>query len=246
VLVDESLCVGCGLCLDYCPVQAISMPGPVITIDQEICVECDVCWRSGICPTGAFVLPNLQWPRIVRRKFSDPLIPHDLTGVPGRGTEEMKTNDVTGRYGPGQVGIAVEMGRPGISTSFAAVQQVTRMLARLGVQFEPQNPVTGFMMNVTTGDLHPDLLNERALSAIIECTVPAERAPQVLAALRDIAPILDTVFSLDIVSLAGDTPAGSLAAKIARAAGFQPSLNGKTNAGLGRPLARLLEEGDAR
>ncbi len=242
MLVDESLCVGCGLCVDYCPVGAISMPGPVIVIEQDTCVECDVCWRSGVCPTDAFVFPELSWPRIVRRKFSDPLIPHDLTGVPGRGTEEMKTNDVTGRYGPGQVGIAVEMGRPGTSTSFASVQKVTRLLAGLGVTFEPENPVTGFMRDVTTGDLDPDILAERALSAIIECIVPVDKAPAVLAALQEIAPTLDTVFSLDIVSLAGDSPETSLAASVAKAAGLRPSINGKTNAGLGRPLAVFPKE----
>lgn len=35
--------------------------------------------------------------------------------VPGRGTEEVKTNDVTGRVDKKHYGIAVEMGRPSVA-----------------------------------------------------------------------------------------------------------------------------------
>ena len=50
-----------------------------------------------VCPTAAFEPDELAWPRVVRRAFSDPRVPHESTGVDGRGTEEVKTNDVTGR-----------------------------------------------------------------------------------------------------------------------------------------------------
>ena len=46
---------------------------------------------------------ELSWPRIVRRAFSDPVVPHESTGVHGRGTEEVKTNDVSGRVKVGEV-----------------------------------------------------------------------------------------------------------------------------------------------
>jgi hypothetical protein len=60
----------------------------------------------------------------------------------GRGTEEMKTNDVTGRYRDGEVGIAAELGRPCVGFRFRDLERVTTGLAERGIRFEPDNPVT--------------------------------------------------------------------------------------------------------
>ncbi len=57
-----------------------------------------------ICPTDAIVPEELSWPRVVRRAFSDPQVPHESTGIHGRGTAEVKTNDVTGRVKEGEAG----------------------------------------------------------------------------------------------------------------------------------------------
>src|SRR5688500_5965168 len=113
------------------------------TIDRDECVECYTCFNGlsqehlnptlvrtvrrmfaamrirfepepDVCPTAAFEPDELTWPRVVRRAFSDPRVPHESTGVEGRGTEEVKTNDVTGRVGPGDVGFTIELGRPGV------------------------------------------------------------------------------------------------------------------------------------
>src|SRR3979490_309335 len=65
-------------------------------------------------PTAAFEPDELSWPRIVRRAFSDPRVPHESTGVEGRGTEEVKTNDVSNRVKVGEVGFTIEFGRPGV------------------------------------------------------------------------------------------------------------------------------------
>jgi len=35
-------------------------------IDEDECVECSVCLRSGCCPTEALYQPELVWPRTVR------------------------------------------------------------------------------------------------------------------------------------------------------------------------------------
>jgi len=100
------------------------------TVNRDECVECYACFNGlsqehlnptlvravrkvlsvfrvrfdpepDICPTAAFEPEELVWPRIVRRAFSDPRVPHESTGVEGRGTEEVKTNDVSGRVQPG-------------------------------------------------------------------------------------------------------------------------------------------------
>ena len=36
-----------------------------------------------VCPTAAFEPEELVWPRVVRRAFSDPRVPHESTGVEG-------------------------------------------------------------------------------------------------------------------------------------------------------------------
>jgi ferredoxin len=106
-------CIGCGSCVPYCPMEAISLGPEKAEIDQDECVECNACFRAEVCPTDSLIRPELKWPRSVRRVFSDPAPQHGLTGVPGRGTEEMKTNDVTGRYRVGEAGFVLDVGRPG-------------------------------------------------------------------------------------------------------------------------------------
>ena len=101
--IDKETCIGCEECHPYCPVGAISTieceDGDVSEIDQAECVECGSCFkRSGVCPVDAVYMPKLEWPRSVREPFSNPDAKHPSTTGQGRGTEEMKTNEVTGRY----------------------------------------------------------------------------------------------------------------------------------------------------
>ena len=136
----------------------------VLAIDLDRCVECGTCLRAGVCKVGAIQQQPLEWPRMLRAAFSNPLKPHGHTGLLGRGTEEVKTNEVTHRIVRGQVGVAVEMGRPGVGTSLRDIDRLTRAMARHGVEFEPRTPVTGMMADAVRGILKEEVLNERVLS----------------------------------------------------------------------------------
>jgi len=49
--VDETKCIGCEICLNVCPINAISIIDGKAQIDKEKCTNCGVCVPS--CPTGA-------------------------------------------------------------------------------------------------------------------------------------------------------------------------------------------------
>ena len=237
--VDEDKCTGCLDCIDYCPVGAISQAGGgIVSINQDECVECGCCLRIGVCEYEALWQPELEWPRILRAQFSNPAVPHPSTSVGGRGTEETKTNDVTGRYPRGYIGIAAELGRPGTGTSIADVEKVAQAILPLGVEFEQDNPTYPLFEDIAQGKLREGIRDEKVLSAILEFKMTEARAPEVLKALYRVAKEVDTVISMNIGSVL--EPDGGLPAeKVAKEAGFQIRPNGKSNIGLGRPRVEI-------
>lgn len=54
VRVEETECVGCGVCVDYCQFGALSLTSPVITLDSTVCMGCGVCVPH--CPQDALAL----------------------------------------------------------------------------------------------------------------------------------------------------------------------------------------------
>lgn len=232
--IDKGTCVRCRACIVYCPVNAIKVMDEEVYIDQDLCVECSVCLKSGVCKQEALYQPPLNWPRTLRAQFSDPLIAHPATGIMGRGTAEMKTNDVTGRFREGEVGFAIEMGRPGISTRFADVEKIAMALAGK-VDFEPINPVT-ILLDMETGQFKdPRVQRERVLSAIIECKTTEDNGLEVLNLLKTLSKEINTVFSLCVINKCRGRKI-PFKEKMEEE-GFTPRINGKTNVGLGRPLA---------
>ena len=51
MIVDWETCVGCGLCVDVCPLGAVSISPEKKASISEICVDCAACTR--VCPKGA-------------------------------------------------------------------------------------------------------------------------------------------------------------------------------------------------
>lgn len=238
--IDQDICVDCLECIDYCPMEAIkeNPENGEVSIDEDECVECGCCLKAEICPCEAIWQPELNWQRRLRAEFSDASVPHPLTGIRGRGTDEMKTNDVTGRYPRGKVGIAAELGRPGIGTRFRDVEKVIRALIPLGVVFEKNNPTYALIADPATGKLQEAVLNEKVLSAIVEFSTIPDKVLPALKALRDVSRQVDTVLSVNMCSLL--EPDGTCPAEdAARSVGFEIRPNGKNNIGLGRPLAEI-------
>ncbi len=247
MLIEREACTGCGNCVPYCPMEAIILREKIgikgqdnrakryAEIDLEECVECSVCFRADVCPPDAIHEEKLEWPRILRKAFSDPLYVHKGTGIPGRGTEEMKTNDVTGRFLEGYIGVGVEFGRPGTGTRLREPEKMIKRLIELGIEIEPLNPLTQLIDNKATGELRKEVLNEKVLSAIVECIVPIDRAQEVFSAVKEVARQIDTVFSLALICKVAPNEGIPIIAEIKKA-GLGRSLNGKVNVGLGRPL----------
>jgi len=196
-------------------------------VNSDECVECYACYRGmsmehlnptavrtlrsmlgvlrlrfdpepDVCPTSAITPDALEWPRTIRRAFSDVTATHESTGIHGRGTEEVKTNDVTGRVDVGVVGLTVELGRPGVGVRFSDVERVTRTLAALPVSFEERNPVTQLMTDREHGALNPEILGEKVMSCIIEVAMEEAEVSGVLEALRRVSANIDTVMALGV------------------------------------------------
>lgn len=232
------------------------------TINYDECVECGACFRGmsqeqlnptfvrtvrglaklfrfrfepepDVCPTAAFVMEDLTWPRVVRRAFSDPLVEHKSTGIHGRGTEEVKTNDVTNRVGIGEVGYVIEFGRPGVGVRFHHIQTMTMALAELGITFEPKNPVTHLMTDKAKGKLKDDILKEKILSAIVELKTGIDLVPQVLDTVMRVSKEIDTVIAVGVSTRCDEKGQEKLLAPLLEERGYTFH-RAKTNMGLGR------------
>jgi Fe-S-cluster-containing hydrogenase component 2 len=230
--IKEDRCIGCGQCVIVCPVQAITLVNNKAVINKDLCVECSVCLRSANCPSNAIKRTKLRMPRLVRNPFSDVIATHKITGVPGRGTEEMKTNDVTNRIKQGEIAFSIEIGRPGIGARLAVAELFTIPLAEIGVEFEKASPLTSLLID-DKGHLKEDLKNERVLSAIIEFKIPYEKTSEILELIMKLDKEIDTVFSVGVISRVaenGEIPVMDLLNE--KNLPVRP--NAKINVGLGR------------
>ncbi len=57
LLLDESLCIACELCLEVCPHAVFKMgPGKIQIIAKDRCIECGACAKN--CPVNALTVKS--------------------------------------------------------------------------------------------------------------------------------------------------------------------------------------------
>ena len=235
--IDSTKCAGCMECADFCPMDCIAEHEGAARIDEDECVECGVCLRAGVCPNDALYVPeeSLRYPRLIRAQFSDPGVPHPVTNQGGRGTEEMKTNDVTGRFRRGEFGMALEFGRPGIGTRMTEIEKVLRVLVGMHVELEENNPVYALLADPQTGRLKPEVRHEKVLSAILEFKIRDEQLEDVVRKLKPVLANVDTVVSWGVATRFAEDGTLPVRARLA-ALGVPARPNAKINMGMGRPI----------
>jgi NAD-dependent dihydropyrimidine dehydrogenase PreA subunit len=237
VKIDPEKCISCMECVDFCPMNCILEGEPTTFIDQAECVDCGVCFRAGVCPTDAIYMPeeSKQYPRVIRAQFSDPGVQHPAQNQGGRGTEEMKTNDVTGRYRRGEFGMALEFGRPGTGTRLGEIEKVTRALCSMGIPVEEENPVYNLLEDPKTGKMKAEVRNEKVLSAILEFKIKEDQLERVVKALVPVLNQLDTVVSWGLATRFAQDGTLPVRSRL-KALGLSVRPNAKINMGLGRPM----------
>jgi NAD-dependent dihydropyrimidine dehydrogenase PreA subunit len=234
--IDQDVCVGCGLCIPYCPVSAIHKEGDKAQIDLELCVECGTCLEVAVCPVDAVYQQELVYPRTIRAHFSNPSTVCEETGIGGRGTDEVKTNDVKGSVKKGEVAFAVEVGRPSLGASLAEIEKFTKALSRIGVDFEKAgNPLSSLVKNWETGELKDEIKGERVLSIIIEFKINTNKIETVITTLRNLERHTNTVFSVGAFGRIEEDFKIPFKT-ILENAGVSVRPNSKVNVGLGKPL----------
>lgn len=231
--IEKELCQKCLDCRPVCPMGAIVIKDKQVVIDYETCVECGVCRRINICPEGAIKqVEPIPYPRIVRGIFSDPTIKHESTGVSGRGTEEMKTNDVTNNFVEGKIGFSIELGRPGVGAYLIDLERVVKQLKKMKVVFAKDNPVMDLMVDQETGALRPEVLGEKVLSAIAEFIIDEDRAIDFITEMKTfLNQELDSVATMSVISRADSNGDCRIMERL-KNAGHDIYPNGKVNIGL--------------
>ncbi len=237
-IINDDECVECGTC--YRGMSTENLNPLLIRIIRKIAKSIRFRFEPepDICPTSAFEMNELEMPRLIRQIFSDPVVEHKTTGIKGRGTEEVKTNDVRQRVGTGEVGYTVEFGRPGIGVRFYEIQEMTRAFARLGVTFEMNNPITYLMVDLKSGDLREDILNEKILSAIVEIKTDVNMVGKVLASVYEVTKQIDTVTAVGISARCDENGEDTMLSPVLDKLNYL-HFRAKTNMGLGHITNRI-------
>jgi len=67
--IKQEKCIGCRVCIDICPVKAISIKNGKAIINQNKCIKCGKC--LGVCPQKA-IQPNSENLSLRKHQFGGP------------------------------------------------------------------------------------------------------------------------------------------------------------------------------
>lgn len=66
LIISKKKCIGCGICVQACPVGALEIVNGVSVVDEEKCIQCGKCVR--VCPTSAIELEGYIKPKDTKPK----------------------------------------------------------------------------------------------------------------------------------------------------------------------------------
>ena len=127
---------------------------------------------------------------------------------------------------PGSV--LIEMGRPGVTASFADAEIIIQSLIKAGIELEEKSPITALLADREKGLFPVELRGERVLSCIVEGKVKLEDLELTLSVLQEASKEIDTVFSLGLVTRLKDGFTSPIA-PIINKMGLQTRPNAKIN-----------------
>lgn len=58
--VDQNICIGCGICIDECPADAIFLVDKKADISEALCIRCGKC--HAVCPQDAVIHDSKKIP----------------------------------------------------------------------------------------------------------------------------------------------------------------------------------------
>jgi len=56
LIIDTERCTGCGVCLERCPFNSLTIVDNVVEVDEATCTLCGACAKQGVCPFDAIDL----------------------------------------------------------------------------------------------------------------------------------------------------------------------------------------------
>jgi ferredoxin len=75
--IKEENCIGCGICVNECPVNAISLIDEIAEINMDECIRCGIC--HDVCPQDAVrhdsekipqeVEANIEWTKELLKHY---------------------------------------------------------------------------------------------------------------------------------------------------------------------------------